>query len=429
MPERLIKQFNKLQKTEPSMEWAENTRNFLVAKVTQDTLGKESSWAFTLRLNSMAWVKRIAPSPTKVVSFLIIIGLIGGTNMVAQAEYIPKRPLYTVKRTFEKIELVMALTPESETKVNLKHATKRKDEAVKIAQKEDIAPEEKTENINTVVKSMEQNISAANNTLQIASESDKNSESTAKLAKEINKNVSANIKDLDKVKEISSEAVGEVVDEALDELEKAEDTSIKVLIDQVQQTNEEGQSDSSEVVSKEEVKEILNVKIQRTDEKLQKIGEKVKVVGPEQQIGGPIVDKSDVNQVKENSEAAQVILEEVKVLVNDNMLSEALEKFQETSKITKESEKTISKIEKVANEVIKETASTSTDKGGVKGIIELEGEDSSEVIDLKIEDILNYAPLGGEIIQSATQTPEVGTSSLNYLYSTKAKDLLKEFEE
>jgi len=48
---------------------------------------------------------------------------------------------------------------------------------------------------------------------------------------------------------------------------------------------------------------------------------------------------------------------------------------------------------------------------------------------LKIEDILNYAPLGGEIIQSATQTPEVGTSSLNYLYSTKAKDLLKEFEE
>ena len=74
--------------------------------------------------------------------------------------------------------------------------------------------------------------------------------------------------------------------------------------------------------------------------KLQKIGEKVKVVGPEQQIGGPIVDKSDVNQVKENSEAAQVILEEVKVLVNDNMLSEALEKFQETRKSIFESKKT-----------------------------------------------------------------------------------------
>src|SRR3989338_1165837 len=245
MPERLVKQFNKLQKIGPSMEWTENTRNFLVAKVTQDNIGCEPAWTFVFKLNSMALVRRIMPSPTKAISFLIIIGLIGGTKMAAQAEYIPKRPLYTVKRTFEKIELVMALTPESETKVNLKHATKRKEEAVKIAQKEDIAPEEKAENINTVVKSMEQNITAANNTLQIASESDKNSEGTAKMAKEINKNVSANIKDLDKVRETSSEAVGEVVDEALDELEKAEDTSIKVLIDQVQQTNEEGQTDSS----------------------------------------------------------------------------------------------------------------------------------------------------------------------------------------
>ncbi len=447
MPERLCKQFNKLQKTGPSPEWTANTRNFLINRVKQDTLGNEPSWAFSFRLNSMVWVKRVMPSPVKVVSFFIVIGLVGGTNMVAQAEYIPKRPLYTVKRTFEKIELVMALTAKSETKVNLKHATKRKEEAVKLAKKEDFAPGEKTENINTVVKSLEQNISAANNSLEIVKESEKDHQGTVELAKEFTKNISDNIEDLNEVKEASKE-VKEAVEEAVEEMEKAEESSIQILIDEVENKPalpEEGEEIIYEVISEEEVKEILNNKIERTDKNLKEIEEEIEVPSQEQEplLPEETVENIDseetvaIQEVKENSEEAQVKVEEVKVLINDGMLSEALEKIQETNKINEESKETIAKIEDVSDQEIDIEAVSEDgvhifdEEGSVEGVIEFgEGinENTPEIIEFNIDSV-NYAPLGGEIIQSATQTPEIGTSSINYLYLGENPAIIEETEE
>jgi len=247
MPERLLKQFKKLDQTGPSAEWQEGVRDFLVKRVSQNTITKKASWQSSLEIFSIVWVRKLLPSPVKMITALIILTLVGGTGLMAQASYIPSGAFYTAKRFGENVQLVFAITPQSETKINLKFAEERKKEAVKLAKKEDIKPEEKKEYINTVVKSLKQNISAAQTSLDIVKEREKENQNsdTIKLTKELTENVSQNIDDLEEVKAIVSiKEVKAVVTQVQNELEKVEDDSLKDLIKEVEKKEKQ---DNSEV--------------------------------------------------------------------------------------------------------------------------------------------------------------------------------------
>src|SRR3989344_3254903 len=185
--ERLLKQFNRLQKTGPALDWSENTRSFLVNRVKTDTLAKDRYWVADFKVFSLIWLRKIMPSPVKMISVLTVFSMILGTSMVAEAEYLPKgRPLY----------------------------------AVKISHKSTISETEKAGNLKIVVKSLEQNINAVKDNLEIVKDEAKNPEETAKLAKEVNQKTTETIDDLEKVKEtMNSKEVDKTVGEAQEKVE------------------------------------------------------------------------------------------------------------------------------------------------------------------------------------------------------------------
>src|SRR3989344_5225299 len=291
--ERLLKQFNRLQKTGPALDWSENTRSFLVNRVKTDTLAKDHYWLADFKVFSLIWIRKIMPSPVKMISVLTVFSMILGTSMVAEAEYLPKgRPLYAVKRTFEKIELVLAVSPEKETKVNLKHVGKRQAEAVKISHKSTISETEKAGNLKIVVKSLEQNINAVKD-------------------------------DLEKVKEtMNSKEVDKTVGEAQEKVEAVAVASLEVLVE-----NSAEPQVSDQVISKNEVKDIINSTIERESNKINKIEDKVEVANGEKPTA---TDKEELSQVTANSTKSHEILKEAQTLLAGDLLKEALDKVKES---------------------------------------------------------------------------------------------------
>lgn len=360
MFEKLVNQFKKLQETGPSSEWTKNTRNFLIAKVQQDTLTQEPSCLSQIKLFSNIWFKRMVPSSVKVISIFAIIALIGGTGLVAQAEYIPTRPLYTVKRTLEKIELVLAITAKSETKVHLKHADKRKAEAVKLAKKTSLSTEEKEGLINTVVSSLEQDISAAASSLEIINETNKESGKVLELAKKITQTINENIGDLDQVKEIASlEGVDESVSEVQSNIEESGNSSLEVLIKEA-----ESLQGDEEVISTDELKQIIYNKIERTSGKINGIYEVIKGINPDEiviykeefRVGTTDIKiqlnvEEVINEAVEKLTGAQEILNQAKLSLEAGSLSEALEKVKKSNEIVIEAEGILAQIVDVETEI------------------------------------------------------------------------------
>ncbi|MBU1130583.1 hypothetical protein KJ840_00400 [Patescibacteria group bacterium] len=417
MPERLANQFKKLQEVGPSAEWTEATRNFLIARIQQDTLTQETPFFSRWKLFFNEGFQKIMPSPVKVISSLVIISLLGGAGLFAQAESNPKHILYAVKRTLEKIELVLAVTPQSETKVNLRHATKRKEEAVKLAQKTNLSAEEKDGLINTVINSLEQNISAAGNSLGMVDEA-KNTDQAVELAQEITANINNNLQGLEEVKDIaSSDSVNKNVFGVQSAMEGVENSSIEVLIQKLANQEANGQ-----FISEEKVKEIVNNKIERTAEKISAKEQAVKnidlnkvVIVKEDRIGTTYISikldiKKIVSQAVEKLAEAPKLLEEAKSLLAGNLLSESMGKIKEVEAIIKETEEIIAPITGVSEEDALEAA----DEGDIVGdktdnsIANPVNNDSAsstpEITPEVMEQILNYAPLGGEITYSASYT-------------------------
>ena len=408
--ERLLKQFNRLQKTGPALDWSENTRSFLVNRVKTDTLAKDHYWLADFKVFSLIWIRKIMPSPVKMISVLTVFSMILGTSMVAEAEYLPKgRPLYAVKRTFEKIELVLAVSPEKETKVNLKHVGKRQAEAVKISHKSTISETEKAGNLKIVVKSLEQNINAVKDNLEIVKDEAKNPEETAKLAKEVNQKTTETIDDLEKVKEtMNSKEVDKTVGEAQEKVEAVAVASLEVLVE-----NSAEPQVSDQVISKNEVKDIINSTIERESNKINKIEDKVEVANGEKPTA---TDKEELSQVTANSTKSHEILKEAQTLLAGDLLKEALDKVKESKEKTGVSQKVVSKLEDAAGTATANNATTTPDAiiNQDKTTSGKTGTGTSETTP-EVIDILNYAPLGGPISQSATDTIDTGITNLNLL--------------
>jgi len=278
MSEKYLHQFKKLQNVGPSLEWKENTRNFLINQVKRDTLTQETSWVNNFPFNFYIFFRNLAPSPVRSIAAFLVIVLIGGTGIFAKASYNPKSPLYPVKITLEKIDLVLAFTAKSEARKYLIHANNRKEEALKLAKESGYSSAEKEEGISAILKSMEKNISAAQSSLSIIQENKDKSTETLELAKEISEKANESLKDLDEVKDIISlKGVKNSVAEAKSAIEKAEDVSLEVLI------KEANGAEKTLVISQDELKTLINHKLERTVEKTEALKQ--------------IIAKVDLNQV------------------------------------------------------------------------------------------------------------------------------------
>jgi hypothetical protein len=280
------------------------------------------------------------------------------------------------------------------------------------------------ENIKTVAKSLAKDIGAAQSSLDVVKDNTNTAPSeTAQLAKQITQNVQENIQALNEVKAVaSSQNIDQTVTEVQNTIELAENASLAVLIDSAQ--NDKVNED---IISKDEVKEILNNKINRTSDKIQEMSKKVDAIDATE------VEKNEtstevkkvVTELAERSTEAQKILGDAKQLLASGSLSKTLDKVKESTEIADKSKELLVKAENAdsVNNAAAKDAATIDSSTSTKGTIKGQGIMSSGTKNIiKDEDtfdytksssstettpnILNYAPMGGPLNQTASYTEE-----------------------
>ncbi len=346
MPQRFLKQFKKLEKIEPNPAWSQITRNFLVNRASHDTLGKESSWAVNFRLFTAVWLTKLIPSPVKIVSVLVIFSLVGGIGLAAEASYDPYSSAYALKRVVENVQLALITSPEGKAKFNLRLVDKRTEEIIKLAVSSDISTEDKAAPIKTVAASLKQNINEAKTSLEAIKETaPEEPEEMVKLAKVITEKTQETIEGLEKVKETGlSDNVDKTVTEAQTAVEEAQSASLEVLVKGVAE-----QTVSEEIVSKDQVKDLLNTTIERENKKIEQISQSVSQVKPTEMVNGSEVEKKvDVDklaEVTQKSKVSKEILKDAEQLLEADKLAEAFSQVQTSSEINKESKSVVAKVE------------------------------------------------------------------------------------
>lgn len=342
-----INNLKELKKIEPNVDWTIKTRNLLMsdpalADSRKITLA-EHLHIFILRLE-----RRIIPSPVKVMATLLVFLLATGTTLAAKAA-IPGNPLYPIKTQIEKVELVLVTTSHAEAVVHLKHAKNRIYEVEQLAKKDYLTKEIE---INKVVKNLKKDITAAQNSLEVADKEDDNVGAVVAAAVQINEGAIQASQALNQAaSQVNSEETLQTVNEVVEVTENVQNNTTGLIVDK----KVSGQVDD-DIVTTEQVKQIVVNNINTIEDKIKTVEEKVSQIEPItiaeaiNQVSDTKLDalrEQDVTDVINKKEEAKQVLEEARKLVNETSLSEAVAKTQESKELTMETEKVLNKIDQV----------------------------------------------------------------------------------
>ena len=297
-----------------------------------------------------------------------------GVGFAAQAS-VPGEVLWPIKRSIEKAELTVTLSPVRETEVHIKHVNKRLAEIDKI-----VKDLNKTDQPGQTVKSekaikkavghLEQDVTAVDTSLKIVKEEKKPVEavSLAKKVKdatketknkvssleEANKSKNAVFKEaLNDVKKFNEEAKESAVNLAVEVHEEVESAMKKSVIDQEISTNSTTPQTYIEERDAQTIKnlvtEIIASEIDDLSSEIKNTKEKVDVAGEEQENNtdasvGQQEDLTNINSIKSKPGAAEVVLDEAKVLLGEGALKDALNKVSESKEINSEAETVLEQI-------------------------------------------------------------------------------------
>lgn len=190
-------------------------------------IGLLRSWQFTL-------------ANMRQVVALVIIGMLSGSGVLmakASLAAVPGDALYSVKRNiFEKAELVLAPTPEDEAAVYLKHVAARLDEIRTINQR-NLSTDDKAQRINHAVLSLNRDLTAARQSIQMAAKENVKPETLVAVAKNLS-NSTSNVKVAlaDAKRADGKNALSQSVDEALLTADSANTDSANIIIDNKDKT-------------------------------------------------------------------------------------------------------------------------------------------------------------------------------------------------
>lgn len=159
------------------------------------------SAAERLQLLSLRVSRKLIPRYQIVVAFLLIMLVTTSTTMMAQAA-VPGDFLWPVKLSFEKAELAFAVDSIQEGRLHIKHADNRLRELSVVAAKPDTRT--KNQNISQLVRRLEKDITAADQSLKIITEEKKNShpQIVVALAKDLSDKATEAVKALEQNKRV-----------------------------------------------------------------------------------------------------------------------------------------------------------------------------------------------------------------------------------
>jgi len=167
-----------------------------------------------------------APARVLVITLLLIVGF--STSMMAKAS-LPNSVLYPGRVIIEKVELILAATPEKEAAVYNKHAQQRLADLVKM--KKDQADEK---DIQGTAQRLEKDLTAAASSLDIAKTED--GTGLGQLALDISASAQATRDVLDGSKEdIVTAETRTILDSVLQTTSSVEDKTLSVLVNMYEQ--------------------------------------------------------------------------------------------------------------------------------------------------------------------------------------------------
>jgi len=372
-----ISQLKNLAELQPNKKWEDTTKYDLLSEISaQNRLMKAQKLTNSEKVDLFVSrvMRRTVPSVSKVIAGFLIIMMGSGVGFAAQAS-VPGEVLWPIKRSIEKAELTVTLSPVRETEVHIKHVNKRLAEIDKI-----VKDLNKTDQPGQTVKSekaikkavghLEQDVTAVDTSLKIVKEEKKPVEavSLAKKVKdatketknkvssleEANKSKNAVFKEaLNDVKKFNEEAKESAVNLAVEVHEEVESAMKKSVIDQEISTNSTTPQTYIEERHAQTIKnlvtEIIASEIDDLSSEIKNTKEKVDVAGEEQENNtdasvGQQEDLTNINSIKSKPGAAEVVLDEAKVLLGEGALKDALNKVSESKEINSEAETVLEQI-------------------------------------------------------------------------------------
>ena len=223
MSDNIESQLNRLKGDTPDATWVISNRERLMSQI--DTADLSWQKRFGLRFNIGMDHLVYAPARVMVIVLLVVTGF--STSIMAKAS-LPTDILYPGRIIIEKVELILAATPEQEAAVYNKHASNRLADLLKIKESGDNEAD-----LQDTVKRLEQDLAAAASALDLAQADD--GELNA-LAMNISENATAAISALSDAKEqINTDDTKEILDQVLVSTSNVEDKALGLLIDLYEQ--------------------------------------------------------------------------------------------------------------------------------------------------------------------------------------------------
>ena len=386
-----ISQIKHLPLCQVDNDWERTTKHQLLSEIySQHRLMKAHSLTAEerFRLFGMKLTRRLMPSLTKTVAFLLVIFLGSGMTFAAQAS-VPGEALWPIKRGFEKAELTLAVSPTREAEVYIKHINKRLEELDKIVASTKNDPDKQIANdkvLKQVISYLGKDTAAVDKTLQIVKEEKEAPLETVLLAQKV-KEVANQTKE--KVVVLEAQALtnnNSVLEQALAEVKTASSDADKTAVQVAVAVHQEvvasaaqnvenstnSQADQKQaVVDQAEVKavqtavaEIIKSEISQLTTDIQVSKEKAEAVNsqininivketPAISINGDVIS---LKEISEKPKAAEGKLDEAKVLLDAGSFKDAADKLLESKVMQEKTVDALKTIEKTVKDSVNSTS-------------------------------------------------------------------------
>ncbi len=380
-----LNQLKDLPDLQPDYTWVQATKYNLLLDINAQNRMRQAQkleWRERFGIFGLTFGVKVMQSASKLIAMFLVISLGSGISLAAQAS-VPGEMLWPVKRSLEKAEVTLTMSPVKETEIHIKHINTRLDEMDQILNEDNTQNDaQKEKAIKQAAKYLEKDVAAANTSLKVAKEETDPiavvvlAEKLTNSAKEVASNLeskSNNSPDqvisevLDSAKKVNQEAKTSAVSLALEVHEQVVAEAVKQDANKdltINATSSSAQlsTDNPKIQELKNVTEViikildseikdLSSEVQTTKEKVEKVENadvKSELNIKNIKVDGQILSGTDA--LKNSGQQAADGLNEAKNLLDQGALKDSLDKIAEVKVATKTTETVLKQIKAIADE-------------------------------------------------------------------------------
>lgn len=361
-------QLNQLKSAlNPSDSWVDGQRE-LLTNIARDVAANQSmaQWRYrgglTWQLRALQAVHGVFPTLRRVVVTFLVVFLSGAGVLTAQVSRaaVVGDALYPIKRNIEKLELVLATSSQREAAVYLKHVAARLQEISDI-QTRDLTPEDMERRLSQSVDTLNRDLTAAQQSLEIAARDGQVSVGVLSVAKDLNRQAKQAARLINRTTLAKAQKTTTNLKEsaavAIDTTERAQAASLSILIEKISKAQVAAEPEDIEATQAEAKVLLLG---QLDEVSVRQVSAEAAVsnlLKPETKfkVNQALVrmyrvssivpfTQTDVDSTKVKLEASGKLLTLSRALVEDGKLVEAFSRVQEAKQTIEEVGKVVKKV-------------------------------------------------------------------------------------